>query len=191
MPFFFLSFIHLLLFFFTSDGRVPHDGLWPLAGWRASLTGLRCPSPAREDGHAVLLAQAFVGAPVGLNLFAQAAFTLDDFQQLAISLGLRGGRGGASADGRLSLRQLGELLELQLQVVLLLELLELLLQLELLLVELKLLLLPGNAGTAGTAGHLRLGQTVQLNTMETKKISQNHLFFFALSGHLSLFAACT
>lgn len=68
---------------------------------------------------------------MGLNLFAQAAFTLDDFQQLAISLGLRRGRGGASADGRLSLRQLGELLELQLQVVLLLllELLELLLQL--------------------------------------------------------------
>lgn len=125
---FFFLFI-LFVYFFTSDCRVPHNGLWPLAGWRASLTGLRCPSPAREDGHAVLLAQAFVGAPVGLNLFAQAAFTLDDFQQLAISLGLRRGRGGASADGRLSLRQLGELLELQLQVVLLLELLELLLQL--------------------------------------------------------------
>lgn len=103
---------------------------------------------------------------MGLNLFAQAAFTLDDFQQLAISLGLRRGRGGAPADRRLSLRQLGELLELQLQVVLLLELLKLLLQLELLLVELELLLLPGNTGTAGTAGHLGLGQTMQLNTLE-------------------------
>lgn len=72
----------------TSDSRVPHDGLWPLAGWRASLARLRCPSPAREDGHAVLLAQAFVRAPVGFDLFAQAAFTLDDFQQLAVSLGL-------------------------------------------------------------------------------------------------------
>lgn len=128
-PVFYLFYLIYFLFFFTSDCCVPHDGLWPLAGWRASLTGLRCPSPTREDGHAVLLAQAFVGAPVGLNLFAQAAFTLDDFQQLAISLGLRRGRGGASANGRLSLRQLGELLELQLKVVLLLELLELLLQL--------------------------------------------------------------
>lgn len=118
---------YLLACLSTSDGRVPHHGLRPLAGWRASLTRLRCPSPAREDGHAVLLAQAFVRAPVGLDLFAQAALTLDDFQQLAVSLGLRCGRGGAPADSRLSLCQLGELLELQLQVVLLLELLELLL----------------------------------------------------------------
>lgn len=105
---------------------------------------------------------------MGLDLFAQAAFTLDDFQQLAISLGLRCGQGGAPADRRLSLCQLGKLLELQLQVVLLLKLLEVLLQLELLLVELKLLLLPGNAGTAGTAGHLGLGQTMQLNILEVK-----------------------
>lgn len=146
----------------ASDGRVPHHGLWPLAGWRASLARLRCPSPAREDGHAVLLAQAFVGAPVGLDLLAQAALTLDDFQQLAVSLALRGGRRGAPADVGLSLRQLGELLELQLQVVLLLELLELLLQLELLLVELELLLLPGHAGTAGAAGRLGRGQAMQL-----------------------------
>lgn len=61
------------------------------------------------------------------DLFAQAAFTLNDFQQLAISLGLRGGRSAAPTESRLSLGQLGELLELQLQVVLLLELLELLL----------------------------------------------------------------
>lgn len=111
----------------SSDRCVPHHGLRSLARWRASLTRLRCPSPTREDGHAVLLAKAFVGAPVGLDLFAQAAFTLDDFQQLPVSLGLRGGREATSADGRLSLGQLGQLLELQLQMVLLLKLLELLL----------------------------------------------------------------
>lgn len=104
------------------DCCVPHDGLRSLAGWRASLTGLRCPSPTRKDGHAILLAQAFVRTPVGLDLFAQATFTFNDFQQLSVSLGLGGGR-----DSGLSLGQLGQLLELQLQVVLLLKLLELLL----------------------------------------------------------------
>lgn len=99
---------------------------------------------------------------MGLDLFAQATLTLDDFQQLAVSLGLRCGWGGAPADRRLSLCQLGELLELQLQVVLLLKLLELLLQLQLLLMELELLLLSRHTGTAGTAGHLRRGQTMQL-----------------------------
>lgn len=64
---------------------------------------------------------------MGLDLFAQAAFTLNDFQQLSVSLGLRGGRDATSTDSRLSLGQLGKLLELQLQVVLLLKLLELLL----------------------------------------------------------------
>lgn len=110
----------------SSDRRVPHDGLRPLARRRASLTRLRRPSPTGEDGHAILLAKAFVRTPVGLDLFAQAAFTLNDFQQLSVSLGLRGGRDATSADSRLSLGQLGQLLELQLQVVLLLKLLELL-----------------------------------------------------------------
>lgn len=49
-----------------------------------------------------------------LDFFAQAALTLDDFQQLAVSLGLRCGWGGDPTDNRLSLCQLGELLELQL-----------------------------------------------------------------------------
>lgn len=111
----------------TSNSRVPHDGLWPLAGWCASLSRLRCPSPTGEDGHAVLLIQAFVRPPVGLDLLAQAAFTLNDFQQLAVSLCLCCGWGGAPTDRRLSLGELGELLELQLQMVLLLKLLELLL----------------------------------------------------------------
>lgn len=35
--------------------------------------------------------------------------------------------------------------------------------------ELKLLLLPGHAGTARTAGRLRLGQTMQLNKVEKVK----------------------
>lgn len=109
------------------DCCVPHDGLRSLAGWRACLTGLRCPSPTRKDGHAILLAQAFVRTPMGLDLFAQATFTFNDFQQLSVSLGLCGGRDAAPADSGLSLGQLGQLLELQLQVVLLLKLLELLL----------------------------------------------------------------
>lgn len=99
---------------------------------------------------------------MGFDLFAQAAFAFDDFQQFAVPLGLRRGRSGAPADGGLYLCQLGQLLELQLKVVLLLELLELLLYLQLLLVELKLLLLPRDAGAAGTAGGLRLRQTVDL-----------------------------
>lgn len=111
----------------SSDCCVPHHGLRSLAGRRASLTRLRCPSPTREDGHAILLAETLVRTPVGLDLFAQTAFTLNDFQQLSVSLGLRGGRDATSADSRLSLGQLGQLLELQLQVVLLLKLLELLL----------------------------------------------------------------
>lgn len=73
----------------TSYSCVPHNGLRPLAGWRASLPGFRCPSPARENRHAVLLTQAFVRASVGLDLLAQTAFPLNDFQQLAVSLGLR------------------------------------------------------------------------------------------------------
>lgn len=97
---------------------------------------------------------------MSLDLFAQAAFTFNDFQQLSVSLGLGGGWDADPADSRLSLGQLGQLLELQLQVVLLLKLLELLLQLELLLVELELLLLPRDAGAARTAGLLRLRQTV-------------------------------
>ena len=63
----------------TSNSRVPHNGLGPLAGWRASLSRFRCPSPARKDGHAVLFAQAFVRASMGLDLLAQTAFTLNDF----------------------------------------------------------------------------------------------------------------
>ena len=43
--------------------------------------------------------------------------------------------------------------------------------------ELKLLLLPGHAGTAGTAGRLRRGQTVQLNKEETMKSVNLHRFY--------------
>lgn len=71
-----------------SDGRVPHHSLRPLTRRRARLARLRCPSPAREDGHAVLLTQALVGTPVGFDLFAQAAFALNDLQQFTISLRL-------------------------------------------------------------------------------------------------------
>lgn len=178
----------------TSNSSIPHDSLWPLAGWCASLSWLRCPSPARKDGHAVLFAQAFVRAPVGLDLLAQTAFTLNDFQQLAVSLGLRRGRVCTPSDRRLSLCQLGELLELQLQVVLLLKMLELLLQLQLLLLELSLLLLPRNAGTAGTAGWLRRGKTMQLQVWKKKKSDQRICveFYDIISyGFLNMYYPCS
>lgn len=74
----------------SSDGRVPEDGVLPAAGRGAGLAGLRPPPPAGEDGHALLLAEASVGAVAGLDLLAHAALALDHLQQLAIALA--GGR---------------------------------------------------------------------------------------------------
>lgn len=58
----------------------------PAAGWGAGLAGLGSPPPAGEDGHALLLAEASVGAVAGLDLLAHAALALYHLQQLAIAL---------------------------------------------------------------------------------------------------------
>lgn len=58
----------------------------PAAGRGAGLAGLRPPPPAGEDGHALLLAEASVGAVARLDLLAHAALALDHLQQLAIAL---------------------------------------------------------------------------------------------------------
>lgn len=70
----------------SSDGSVPEDCVLPAAGRGAGLAGLRPPPPAGENGHALLLAEASVGAVARLDLLAHAALALDDLQQLAIAL---------------------------------------------------------------------------------------------------------
>lgn len=63
----------------------------PAAGRGAGLAGLGPPPPAGEDGHALLLAEASVGAVARLDLLAHAALALYHLQQLAVALagGLR------------------------------------------------------------------------------------------------------
>lgn len=64
----------------SSDGSVPEDSVLPAAGRGAGLAGLRPPPPAGEDGHALLLAEASVGAVARLDLLAHAALALDHLQ---------------------------------------------------------------------------------------------------------------
>lgn len=66
----------------------------PAAGRGAGLAGLGSPPPAGKDGHALLLAEAAVGAVACLDLFAHAALAFDHLQELAVALaGRRRGQG--------------------------------------------------------------------------------------------------
>lgn len=79
-----------------SDSRVPHHGLRSLARRGASLTRLGRFPPARQDGHAVLLAQALIWPPVGFDFLAQAPLPLYHLQQFAVTLGGRARRAFAA-----------------------------------------------------------------------------------------------
>lgn len=78
----------------SSNGSVPEDRVLPAAGRGAGLSGLGPPPPAREDGHALLLAETAVGAVARLDFLAHAALALDHLQQLAVALAGRLGRQG-------------------------------------------------------------------------------------------------
>lgn len=109
---------------FISDGSVPDYGLLSLAGWGARLPRLWGPSPARQDGHAILLAQAPLWTPVGLDLLTQATLPLNHLHQLPVPLGLSLGlRCGAPTGQRVALREMGQVLVMQLEMKLLLQLL--------------------------------------------------------------------
>lgn len=76
----------------------------PTTGRGARFAWLGPPPPAGEDGHALLLAEASVGAVARLDLLAHAALALDHLQQLAVPLaGRLGGQGQRQRQCRMGL----------------------------------------------------------------------------------------